>query len=140
MSMLSQSFSASEKRGALLAIVCLLLLSLSPLMLSNSNSNRNLSDSEGEIAFTGVVEPWVDGGQPWPQPGRIGQRTSQGPAHSPDGGAGAGAPSNASELASVVDPVVNWVYGTYSIGSDALGTPVADFSTQIVTDDAASGR
>ena len=138
--MLSQSFSASEKRGALLAIVCLLLLSLSPLMLSNSNSNRNLSDSEGEIAFTGVVEPWVDGGQPWPQPGRIGQRTSQGPAHSPDGGAGAGAPSNASELASVVDPVVNWVYGTYSIGSDALGTPVADFSTQIVTDDAASGR
>ena len=138
--MLSSSFGSSGKHKAVLAIVCLLLLSLSPLMLTYSNYARNLEHLDKDSAFTGSVDPWVDGGQPWPQPGRIGQRTSEGPSHSPSGGAGTEAPSNASELASLVDPVINWAYGTYSIGTDALGTPIADFSDQIVTDEAAKER
>lgn len=140
MSMLSPNFKPSGQQNAVLAVFCLLLLSLSPLIVIDSNNVRNLDDFQKDTAFTGSVEPWVDGGQPWPQPGRIGQRTSQGPSHSPDGGAGTEMPSNATELSSVVEPVINWEYGTYSIGTDALGTPVADFSQQIITDEAAMER
>ena len=140
MSMLSPNFRPSGQQNAVLAVFCLLLLSLSPMIVFDSNFVRNLDNLSGDTAFTGTVEPWVDGGQPWPQPGRIGQRTSEGPSHSPDGGAGTEMPTNATELSSVVDPVINWEYGTYSIGTDALGTPVADFSQQIVTDEAAMER
>ena len=138
--MLSPNFRPSGQQNAVLAVFCLLLLSLSPMIVYDSNFVRNLDNLSGDTAFTGTVEPWVDGGQPWPQPGRIGQRTSEGPSHSPDGGAGTEMPTNATELSSVVDPVINWEYGTYSIGTDALGTPVADFSQQIVTDEAAMER
>ena len=140
MSMLSPNFKPSGQQNAVLAVFCLLLLSLSPMIVIDTNNVRNLDDFQKDTAFTGTVEPWVDGGQPWPQPGRIGQRTSQGPSHSPDGGAGTEMPSNATELSSVVEPVINWEYGTYSIGTDALGTPVADFSQQIITDEAAMER
>ena len=140
MSMLSPNFEPSGQQNAVLAVFCLLLLSLSPMIVFDSNFVRNLDNLSGDTAFTGTVEPWGDGGQPWPQPGRIGQRTSEGPSHSPDGGAGTEMPTNATELSSVVDPVINWEYGTYSIGTDALGTPVADFSQQIVTDEAAMER
>ena len=140
MSMLSPNFKTSGQQNAVLAVFCLLLLSLSPMIVIDTNNVRNLDDFQKDTAFTGTVEPWVDGGQPWPQPGRIGQRTSQGPSHSPDGGAGTEMPTNATELSSVVEPVINWEYGTYSIGTDALGTPVADFSQQIVTDEAAMER
>ncbi len=133
--MQSLSFEPSRKRKAFLAVVCLLLLSLSPMLMINPNHDRKLDDLENESSFTGTVEPWTDGGQPWPQPGRISQRTSEGPLHSPTGGAGTDSPNNATELSSVIDPVINWEYGTYSIGTDALGTPVGDFSQQIVTDE-----
>ena len=138
--MLSPNFRPSGQQNAVLAVFCLLLLSLSPMIVIDSNYAGNLDDFQKDTAFTGTVEPWVDGGQPWPQPGRIGQRTSEGPSHSPDGGAGTEMPTNATELSSVVEPVINWEYGTYSIGTDALGTPVADFSQQIVTDEAAMER
>ena len=138
--MLSPNFKSSGQQNAVLAVFCLLLLSLSPMIVIDTNNVRNLDGFQKDTAFTGTVEPWVDGGQPWPQPGRIGQRTSQGPSHSPDGGAGTEMPINATELSSVVEPVINWEYGTYSIGTDALGTPVADFSQQIVTDEAAMER
>ena len=140
MSMLSPNFEPSRQQNAVLAVFCLLLLSLSPMIVIDSNYVRNLDNFQKDTAFTGTVEPWVDGGQPWPQPGRIGQRTSEGPSHSPDGGAGTEMPTNATKLSSVVDPVINWEYGTYSIGTDALGTPIADFSQQIVTDEAAMER
>ena len=64
----------------------------------------------------------------------------KGPLHSPAGGAGTESPSNATEMFSVVEPVINWEYGTYSIGTDALGTPIADLSQQIVTEESAMER
>ena len=140
MSMPSSNLRSTRQQNAVLAVFCLLLLSLSPLIVIDSDFVRKLDNLQEDTAFTGTVEPWVDGGQPWPQPGRIPQRTSEGPSHSPDGGAGTEIPTNATELSSVVNPVINWEYGTYSIGTDALGTPVADFSQQIVTDEAAMER
>ena len=138
--MQSPSFEPSREQKAFLAVVCLLLLSLSPMLMINPNYDRKLDDFENDSSFTGTVEPWIDGGQPWPQPGRLSQRSSEGPLHSPTGGAGTDSPNNATELSSIVDPVINWEYGTYSIGTDALGTPVGDFSQQIVTDEAAIER
>ena len=41
---------------------------------------------------------------------------------------------------SIVEPVVNWVYGSYSIGTDALATPVADLSASVTKDEDASER
>ena len=140
MSMRSADFGSFGEQKAVLTVACLLLLSISPMMYSSEKGNESLAQLDDSQAFTGIIEPWSDGEQPWPQPGRLAQRTSAGPAHSPDGGAGSGAPADAVELASVVDPVVNWVYGSYSIGTDALGTPVADLSGQIDTEDAAAER
>ena len=140
MSMRSAGFQAFEKRRAVLAVASLLLLSLSPMTWEVDDSVRSLSEPKSDSSLTGVVDPWTDGGQPWPQSGRHAERTAAGPAHSPDGGAGTGIPADATELASIVDPVVNWVYGSYGIGTDALGTPVADMSAQIVTEDAAAER
>ena len=140
MSMRSADFGRFGEQKAVLAVTCLLLLSISPMMYASDNGSQSLTQLDESKAFTGIIEPWSDGEQPWPQPGRLAQRTSVGPAHSPDGGAGSGSPADAVELASVVDPVVNWVYGSYSIGTDALGTPVADLSGQIDTEDAAAER
>lgn len=140
MSMRSADFGSFGEQKAVLTVACLLLLSISPMMYASENGSESLTQLDDSQAFTGIIEPWSDGEQPWPQPGRLAQRTSVGPAHSPDGGAGSGSPADAVELASVVDPVVNWVYGSYSIGTDALGTPVADLSGQIDTEDAAAER
>jgi len=140
MSMRSADFGRFGEQKAVLAVACLLLLSISPMIHDSEKDSESLTQFDDSQAFAGIIEPWSDGDQPWPQPGRLAQRTSVGPAHAPDGGAGSGAPTDAAELASVVDPVVNWVYGSYSIGTDALGTPVADLSGQIDTEEAAAGR
>ena len=133
MGMLGRGFSDSSRYKSVMIVVCFLLFSLSPMLSLNTNNPTILADSNDETAFTGTVDPWVDGGQPWPQSARFGERTSQGPAHSPNGGAGTGDPGNASVLMSVVDPVVNWVYGTYTEGTDSLGTPIANFENQIIS-------
>ena len=83
---------------------------------------------------------WVDGGQPWPQFGRTASRIGEVPGHSPDGGAGYGSPTNATSLKSIVKPAVNWVYGSYSIGTDSLSTPIADLGNSIEVGPGASER
>ena len=110
--MRSADFGRFGEQKAVLAVACLLLLSISPMMYASENGSESLTQLDDSQAFTGIIDPWSDGEQPWPQPGRLAQRSSVGPAHSPDGGAGSGAPADAAELASVVDPVVNWVYGS----------------------------
>tara|TARA_Y100001970_G_scaffold71959_1_gene91361 strand:+ start:8573 stop:14245 length:5673 start_codon:yes stop_codon:yes gene_type:complete len=140
MSMASTSYPTSYKRNALLGVAIMIMVSISPIAITNEMViDTDLVDQKA-VYNTGTVEPWIDGGQPWPQSGRVGERTSEGPAHGPNGGAGTDIPDNASELASVVDPVVNWVYGNYAEGTDALGTPIGDFSNQIVTDESAIER
>ena len=74
---------------------------------------------------------WIDGGQPWPQSGRTATRIADVPNHSPDGGAGYGDPTNSSSLMSVVKPAINWEFGSYSIGTDSLATPIAEMSGSI---------
>ena len=111
----------------------LLLMSMSPALVHFDSPFR--METGG-----GTDGPWTDGGQPWPQSGRTPDRIADVPVHSPDGGAGNGAPSDAAELMSVVEPTVNWVYGSYSLGTDALATPVADLSASVTKDEGSSER
>ena len=63
------------------------------------------------------------------------------PAHGPDGGVGdGGVPEDASELKSIVEPAVNWAYGSDEIGTDALSVPIADLSASITVSEGASER
>ena len=124
---------SSRLRQASLGVALLLLMSLSPTLVHFDSSARMEAGGESE-------EPWTDGDQPWPQSGRTPSRIAEVPIHSPMGGAGNGSPSDASELMSIVEPVVNWMYGSYSIGTDALATPVADLSASVTKDEDASER
>ncbi len=111
----------------------MLLMSLSPVLVH--------FDSPARMEIGGGNEgPWTDGGQPWPQSGRTPDRVADIPMHGPDGGAGNGTPSDAAVLMSVVEPTVNWVYGSYSLGTDALATPVADLSASVTKDEGSSER
>jgi len=124
---------SSRLRQASLGVALLLLMSLSPALVHFDSPARMETGGGSE-------EPWTDGGQPWPQSGRTPSRIAEVPIHSPMGGAGNGSPSDASELMSIVEPVVNWMYGSYSIGTDALATPVADLSASVTKDEDASER
>ena len=111
----------------------MLLMSLSPVLVH--------FDSPARMEIGGGNEgAWTDGGQPWPQSGRTPDRVADIPMHGPDGGAGNGTPSDAAVLMSVVEPTVNWVYGSYSLGTDALATPVADLSASVTKDEGSSER
>ncbi|HIH79799.1 MAG TPA: hypothetical protein HA303_01105, partial [Candidatus Thalassarchaeaceae archaeon] len=110
------------------------------MMFHDANNWSKTLDDSSIQSNTGIIEPWTGLDQPWPQPGRDPGRLSVGPAHSPDGGAGFDSPSNASELTSVVNPVVNWMYGSYSVSTDALGTPIADMKGQLATEPDAEQR
>ncbi|SVB02122.1 uncharacterized protein METZ01_LOCUS154976, partial [marine metagenome] len=123
-------------RQASLGVALLLLMSVSPALVHFDPSFKMETGS-------GTDEPWTDGDQPWPQSGRTPDRVADVPAHSPEGGAGNGTPADATELMSIVEPVVNWVYGSpdgYSFSTDALATPVADLSASVTKDEGSSER
>lgn len=118
------------------------LMSVSSIHLLTVEDPDNLGGREPmPLSVSGDDDAWSDGGQPWPQFGRTGTRTAHVPNHDPEtGGAGIGTPSNASSLLPIISPAVNWVYGSYSIGTDSLGTPIADLSQSIFADVGAEDR
>ena len=120
----------------IIIIVILLLMSLSPL-----TNNFEIYIDEEEKRFTDSgADIWIDGGQPWPQFGRTSTRLADVPDHSPEGGAGLGLPENAETLLSITEPAINWEFGSYPIGTDALATPIADFGNSIEVDGVAEER
>ena len=126
--------------------ICLVMTSLLVLM-PHSGLLSNYGDYSDEIKEKRINSSssdsdslWVDGGQPWPQPGRTSGRESTPPNHGPDGGAGLGAPDNITELQSIVDPVINWQYSNYIYSTDAFATPIADLSESIVSDEDSDER
>ena len=60
--------------------------------------------------------------------------------HGPDGGSVNGQPGLATSLGTVNNPVVDWSYGTYTLGNDALTTPVASLHNQMVVESGAEDR
>ena len=126
----------SGLRHAALSVALLLVMSLSPaLSVPDFEPKSETAD--------GTQDPWVDGGQPWPQAGRTSDRLAVVPAHGPDGGVGdGGVPEDASEFKSIVEPAVNWAYpsGSDEIGTDALSVPIADLSASITVGEGAFER
>ena len=120
--------------------ICLIMTSLLVLMphsgflANNGEEQIEIESINYKLNTSNSETVWVDGDQPWPQPGRTSSRDSSPPNHSPDGGAGIDSPENASELKSIVNPVINWQYSNYVYSTDALATPIADFSSSIISD------
>ena len=133
----------ASRRKAICAIVIATLLA-TPLASSDLFPSGKVvfGDYRGEKMETQGSEDeiWVDGGQPWPQSGRTASRIADVPNHDPSGGAGTGNPSDSESLLSVLEPSVNWAYGSYSIGTDSLATPVADLSGSIEVGPGAAQR
>jgi uncharacterized membrane protein len=131
---------SENARKTLMITFIMLLVGVSPLLTSN---NLIMTEDDNEsIRNTShnSVDVWSDGGQAWPQFGRTGDRIGDIPLHSPEGGAGFEDPNNSSELMSIIDPKINWEYGSYEIGNDALATPIANFENSITKDVEASER
>lgn len=124
---------ASRRKAICIVVIAILLAT--PLASTNLDTSEPsvFGDDIGTIMGTQGEEGevWADGGQPWPQSGRTASRIAEIPDHGPSGGAGTGNPADSEVLLSIVEPSVNWEYGSYSIGTDSLATPIADLSGSI---------
>lgn len=133
----------ASRRKAICAIVISSIL-VTPLAATNLDTSRTgvFGDDLGVIMGSQGEgdEVWIDGGQPWPQSGRTASRIAEVPNHSPTSGAGSGDPADSESLLSIVEPAVNWAYGSYSIGTDSLATPIADLSNSIEVGPGAAQR
>ena len=76
----------------------------------------------------------------WGQFGQNPERVPLNFDHGPDGGSVNGQPGLATTLGTVNNPVVDWSYGTYTLGNDALTTPVASLHNQMVVEIGAEDR
>ena len=79
---------SQKKFGAAFAVLIMLAMSLSPLAIMAEE--KGSLEGESTRILTSGIEPWTDGGQAWPQPGRTPDRVSIPPqhVHSSDSGAG----------------------------------------------------
>ena len=124
-----------------LAMTFLLVLMPHSGYLSHIDNHQSDFIEESVTSHTSNSQlVWVDGGQPWPQSSRTPGRESLPPIHSPEGGAGTGAPENASEYMSIVDPIINWQYNDYVYSTDSFATPVADLANSITTSENSAER
>ena len=138
--MVAGNLSDFVRRKGLALCVCSILLS-STLIIAMPRDGSVSLDMIERSHYSEGEDIWTDGGQPWPQFGRSAGRLAEVPGHDPDsGGAGEDTPGNATSLMPVVDPKLNWAYGSYSIGTDALGTPIADFSNSLTVGEGAEQR
>jgi len=131
----SQGPANAPARASLLMALLMLTVVISPAL-----NHYSLSESN-EVLPTSTGDPWDPYEQPWSQYGHTPTHNFSMPTHSPDGGPGEGNVSDVTELASLVDPVVNWqVYSGEEDGSDAYGSVLGDFSQSITATDAAQER
>lgn len=77
--------------------------------------------------------------QPWPQYMGVATRNGSMPAHGPNGGPGQGEVANVTQLASIDDPVVNWV-GLDGEGSSTYGSLILNMDLNIQREDDAAER
>ena len=76
----------------------------------------------------------------WGQFGQNPERVPLNFDHGPNGGSVNGQPGLATSLGTINNPVVDWSYGTYTLGNDALTTPVASLHNQMVVESGAEDR
>ena len=131
--MSSASHSRKEQFWPALGMVLLMLFtSLSQMNIGSLQSN--------DIVRSSTDNPWDPLDQPWAQYGGVPTRNGSMPTHSADGGPGAGPIDLVTSLASINDPVINWVGLEDGIGSDAYGSIIGNFSANLVVTLGATDR
>ena len=125
------------------AIVLVILFQVSyglPLIESGHEEGSLLPNED--IVEKKEAPPWFNYLQTpvWGQFGQNSERVPVNIDHGPDGGSVDGQPSLATSLGTINNPVVDWSYGTYTLGNDALSTPVASLHNQIVVESGAEDR
>lgn len=111
------------------------------LMLLTSLSQMNIHSLQpAEIIDRSSENPWSPDEQPWSQYGGVPTRNGSMPNHSADGGPGTGSVEDITSLASINDPVINWVGLDDGIGSDAYGSIIGNFSANLNTTPGAIDR
>ncbi len=104
------------------------------LMLLTSLSQMNIHSLQpAEMIDRSSENPWSPDEQPWGQYGGVPTRNGSMPNHSADGGPGTGSVQDITSLASINDPVINWVGLDDGIGSDAYGSIIGNFSANLDT-------
>ena len=102
------------------------------LMLLTTLSQMNTHYLEPNVTLSNTSEqPWNPDEQPWGQYGGVPTRNGSMPNHSADGGPGTGSVELVTSLASIDDPVINWVGLDDGIGSDAYGSIIGNFSANL---------
>ena len=124
--MSSVSHSRTEQFWPALAMVLLMLLTSLSQMNIHSLQPAEIIDRTSE-------NPWNPDEQPWGQYGGVPTRNGSMPNHSADGGPGTGSVEEVTSLASINDPVINWVGLDDGIGSDAYGSIIGNFSANLDT-------
>ena len=131
--MSSASHSRTEQfRPALGMVLLMLLTSLSHMTVGTLDDGENVVNSS--------QNPWNPVDQPWGQYGGVPTRNGSMPIHSADGGPGTGSIDSVTSLASINDPVINWVGLEDGIGSDAYGSIIGNFSANLATTPGAKDR
>ena len=131
--MSSASHSRKEQFWPALGMVLLMVLtSLSQITVGSLQAEENVANSTGNA--------WDPADQPWGQYGGIPTRNGSMPIHSADGGPGTGSVDLVTSLASIDDPVINWVGLEDGIGSDAYGSIIGNFSANLATTPGAKER
>lgn len=111
------------------------------LMLLTTLSQMNIHHLESKEGSSNTSEqPWNPVEQPWGQYGGVPTRNGSMPNHSADGGPGTGSVDSTTSLASVDDPVINWVGLDDGIGSDAYGSIIGNFSANLESTTGAKDR
>ena len=131
--MSSGSHSRAERFWPALGMVALMLFTtfsqINIHSLQVEDSPRNSSEDQ-----------WNPVEQPWGQYGGVPTRNGSMPTHSADGGPGTGSVDLVNSLASINDPVINWIGLDDEIGSDAYGSIIGNFSLNLETTTGATER
>ena len=131
--MSSVSHSRAEQFLPALGMVLLMVLtSLSQMSMGSLQAEESVSNS--------TDDPWNPIDQPWAQYGGVPTRNGSMPIHSADGGPGTGSVESVTSLASINDPVINWVGLDDDIGSDAYGSIIGNFSGNLDASQGAKDR
>ena len=128
---------------AIKAILLFVLFQVSyGLPLVESGHDKAVPLTYDETDERKETPPWYNYLQTpvWGQFGQNPERVPLNFDHGPDGGSVNGQPGLATSLGTVNNPVVDWSYGTYTLGNDALTTPVASLHNQMVVESGAEDR
>ena len=122
--MSSGSHSRAERFWPALCMVALMVFTtFSQINIHSLQVEQNALNTSGDH--------WNPVEQPWGQYGGVPTRNGSMPAHSSDGGPGTGSVDLVTSLASIDDPVINWVGLDDGVGSDAYGSIIGNFSSNL---------